>query len=313
MATAPALDTSDAAFRASVVGASEVAALFGESPWLTHFELWHRKNGTIATPDFNAINASGLPEDMRIFCGVMLEKAVLEIAFKLWGYRPVDTPNRLDNGRGLGGHPDQIVICPQRGRGILEVKTADWMIAKDWGDEPPIHYQLQAQAYAGLAGVEWCDLITLVGGNDPRRFQMQFRPVIYADMEARVAEFWRSVRTGKPPKPDYARDVDNIAAANGLGDGGHVDLRHWNRGTELAATFMEAKLREKIAKADADAAKAEMLERMGDATSAMLEGFRVGAPVVKASLGTLITHEMIGTHVGGRKAHRRFDVKERNA
>jgi predicted phage-related endonuclease len=57
---APA-NLSDAAFRASVVGASEVAALFDASPWLTKFELWHRKAGNIAVPDFNAADASGKP------------------------------------------------------------------------------------------------------------------------------------------------------------------------------------------------------------------------------------------------------------
>src|SRR3546814_11306540 len=41
----------DDAFRSSVVGASEVSALFGCNPWLTEFELFHRKTGTIATPD----------------------------------------------------------------------------------------------------------------------------------------------------------------------------------------------------------------------------------------------------------------------
>lgn len=311
MATAPKIDTSDEAFRASVVGASEVAALFGQSPWLTHFELWHRKNGTIATPDFNGTKDDGRPENERVDWGIRLEPVIVGAACARYGYERADTPLRLDNGKGMGGHPDQIAICPKRGRGVLEVKTADWLVAKGWGDEPPLHYLLQSQAYQGLAGVEWGDVIVLVGGNELRRYQYEFRPIIYADMQARVAEFWASVRTGKPPKPDYTRDGETIAELNGLGDGGTIDLRTWNRGTELAADFINAKAREKSAKTDADAAKAEMLERMGDATAAMLEGFRVGAPIVKASPGTFITEDLVGTHVGARKAHRRFDVKEK--
>lgn len=313
MATAPRIDQSDAEFRASVVGASEVAALFGESPWLTHFELWHRKNGTIATPDFNGTRDDGRPENERIDWGIRLERVIIGAACDRYGYQCIDTPKRLENGKGMGGHPDQLVICPKRGKGVLEVKTADWLIAKAWGDEPPLNYLLQSLAYQGLAQVEWGDVIVLVGGNELRRYQYEFRPVIFADMEARVAEFWASVRAGKPPKPDYHRDGAAISEVNGLSDGGLIDLRHWNRGTELAATFMEAKQRERLAKDEAEAAKAEMLERMGDATSAMLEGFRVGAPVVKASAGTLVTHDLIGTRIGVRKAHRRFDVKERTA
>src|SRR3546814_11268395 len=64
-------------------------------------------------------------------------------AAERYGYVPLDTPKRLENGKGLGGHPDAIVKCPRRGRGILEVKTADWLVAKGWGDEPPLNYLLQ--------------------------------------------------------------------------------------------------------------------------------------------------------------------------
>jgi hypothetical protein len=60
----------EAQFRASVVGASEVAALFDCSPYLTKFELWHRKKGNIATPEFNARHDNGMPDDERILWGV---------------------------------------------------------------------------------------------------------------------------------------------------------------------------------------------------------------------------------------------------
>lgn len=307
--SAPA-NLSDAAFRASVVGASEVAALFDASPWLTRFELWHRKRGTIATPDFNAVGIDGKPADMRVFCGVMLERAVVDIACALWGYEKVETPKRLDNGAGLGGHPDQLVRCPERGIGVLEIKTADWLVAKQWGDEPPLNYQLQAQTYAGLAKVGWCEVVSLVGGNDPRRFPMEFRPSVYASIEARVAEFWRSVEGGKAPKPDYARDGETIASAIGAPDDTLIDLRRNNRAALLAADFLEAKAREKAAARDADAAKAELLETIGTAGAAMLEGYRIGCGMTKGSAGTLITEEMVGTTIGARKGWRRFDVKE---
>jgi len=306
---APA-NLSDAAFRASVVGASEVAALFDASPWLTRFELWHRKQGTIATPDFNAVGMDGKPEDMRVFCGVMLERAVIEIACKIWGYERAHTPKRLDNGAGLGGHPDQLVLCPDRGLGVLEVKTADWLVAKGWGDEPPLNYQLQAQTYAGLAKVGWCDIITLVGGNDPRRFQMEARPTVFAEIERRVAEFWQSVEAGKAPKPDYSRDGDTIAAVIGAPDDTLIDLRRNNRAGLLAADFLNAKARVKAAELEADTAKAELLEIIGTAGAAMLEGYRVGCGMTKGNAGTVVTEEHIGQIINKRAGYRRFDVKE---
>src|SRR3546814_4764251 len=63
----------------------------------------------------------------------------------------------------------------------------------------------------GLADCDWGDVIVLVGGNELRRFEYEFRPVIYADIEARVEAFWQSIRKGKAPKPEYSRDGDVIA------------------------------------------------------------------------------------------------------
>lgn len=113
--------TDELAFRASVVGASEVAALFDESPYLTAFELWHRKQGTIDTPEFDAIDADGTPDNERIYWGVRLEAAIIDAAKERYGYIDREQLPRLTNGRGLGGHPDRRVICPERGHPLPQV------------------------------------------------------------------------------------------------------------------------------------------------------------------------------------------------
>lgn len=302
---------SDEAFRASVVGAGEVAALFDASPWLTRFELYHRKRGTIATPEFNAVT-NGVPDDMRIFCGVMMEPVVVEIACRLWGYERVETPKRLTNGKGLGGHPDQLVRCPERGIGVLEIKTADWLAAKGWGDEPPLNYQLQAQSYAGLAGVEWCEIVTLVGGNDPRRFPMPFRPKVYAEIERRVAQFWQDVADNREPKPDYTRDGDVLSELFNDPADTSIDLRRDDRMPELLQELLEAKEAERQAACRVDAAKAELLEKLGNNTHALVEGYICRVPLVAGSPPRTITADMIGQTIKGRAPHRRFTVKEVN-
>ncbi len=233
----------DTAFRASVVGASEVAALFDVSPWLTRFELHHRKIGTIATPEFNAMLPDGTPENERVHWGVELEAVILREACRRWGYSNVTTADKLDNGAGLGGHPDALAYDAGE-KVVLEVKTADWLQAKKWGDEPPLHYLLQNMAYQGLAGCVRGDMIVLIGGNELRRFQYEFRSKLYAEIERRVAEFWAAVRAGKPPKPDYCRDGDVIEALAGDPTDTLVDLTRNNRASILAADFLDAKARE---------------------------------------------------------------------
>ncbi len=308
---APVNINAELAFRASVVGASEVAALFDASPWLTRFELWHRKNGTIATPEFDAIDDNGVPENERIYWGVRLEPAIIEAAKERYGYRDRDQAERLTNGKGLGGHPDRRVICPERGPGVLEVKMVDWIERKKWGDEPPVHYLLQSQTYQGLDGVSWGDVIVLVGGNALERFQYDFRPKLYAEIEARVEAFWQSVREGKPPKADYARDLRTIAELRADPNDTVIDLRRDNRMPELLSEYLEAKEAERVAGCRVDAAKAEILEKLSKSTEALVEGFSCRAPVVAGKPDQIITADMVGQKIKGRSSHRRFYIKER--
>lgn len=301
----------DAIFRAQHVGASEATALFGCNPWLTEFELWHRKAGNVAVPEFNAVN-DGTPENERIYWGVKLEAAIIEGAKERYGYidrEPADPP--LSNGKGFGGHPDRRVICPKRGPGIVETKMVDWLERKKWGDEPPLNYLVQGNGYAGLDKVEWFDLLALVGGNALERFCYEFRPKLYIETEARVEAFWASVRAGKPPKPDYTRDKDTLAEIYADAGDTLIDLRRDNRMAELMQEYLDAKADELRAGCRVDAAKAEIIEKLGDNTEALVEGYSCRVPVVGGSPDKIITADMIGQTVKGRAAHRRFYVKEK--
>lgn len=305
-----ALSDQDDDFRAAHVGASEVAALFDCHPWLTRYELWNRKAGKLATPEFNELGPDNVPLNERAYWGVQFEKAIIAAAMERWGYQECEPVERLSNGRGLGGHPDRRVMCPQRGRGILETKMVDWLERKKWGDEPPLNYLLQGQTYAGLDNADWCDIIVLVGGNALERHQYALKPVIFADIEARVAEFWTSIRENKPPKPDYKRDGSALVEIYSMAADSLVDLRLDNRATHLACEYLEAHGAYKSAEAKLDEVKAEWLDKLGDHTEAMVDGYRVRIPVIAGTPDKEITADMVGQTIKGRKAHRRFYIKE---
>ena len=304
---APQKMPSDERFRATHVGASEAAALFDCSPYLTRFELFHRKKGNIDTPAFNALADDGTPENERIYWGVKLEAAIIEAAKERYGYTDREQVDRLSNGRGLGGHPDRRVVCPQRGPGILEIKTADWLVFKSWGDEPPMHYLLQSQAYQGLDGVEWGDVLVLVGGNRLERFCYDFRPKIYAEIEKRVEAFWQSVEENEPPPADYTRDLPTIAELYREGADETVDLTGDNLAHEAAAAFLFAKEARLDAEKREDAAKAELLDKLGAASTATLNGFILRATTVAAIPERAAEP---GEIIKGRKSYRRLTVKE---
>jgi predicted phage-related endonuclease len=302
----------DALFRAQHVGASEVTALFGCNPWLTEFELWHRKKGNIAVPEFNAIADDGTPDNERIYWGVKLEAAIIEAAKERFGYvdhPPADPP--LSNGKGLGGHPDRRVICPERGRGILETKMVDWLVRKSWGDEPPMHYLVQGNTYAGLDQVDWFDILVLVGGNKLERFKYEFRPKLFAEAEKRVEAFWRSVHENRPPKPDYTRDGEAIGELNRDSDGSVLDLRGDNLAMSAAMEWLTADAECKAAAERRDAARAELMDKLGAAEVGLLDGITIKAPTVKATPDTIITEKMVGQPLKGRRAYRRFSIKEK--
>lgn len=296
----------EAKFRAAHVGASEVAALFDCSPYLTRFELWHRKKGSIATPEFNALH-DGTPEDERIYWGVRLEAAIIEAAKERYGYVDRDQLDHLSNGNGLGGHPDRRVICPQRGPGILEIKMADWLVRKQWGDEPPAHYLIQSQTYQGLDGVTWGDVLVLVGGNRLERFCYDFRPKIYAEIERRVEAFWQSIAANNPPPADYTRDLDTITDLYREGTEDVVDLTTDNLAHEAAAAFLFAKEARLEAEKREDAAKAELLDKLGTAGAAMLNGFTIRCTTIAAIPDRPAE---LGEIIKGRKAYRRLTVRE---
>lgn len=298
------LSDNDDEFRSGHVGASEVAALFECSPYLTKFELWHRRKGNISTPDFLA---DGAPNNERIEAGIRLEPAIIDWACDKWGYTRRDTPKHLSNGKGLGGHPDQWVACPTRGTGLIEVKTADWLVAKKWGGEPPLHYLLQSQVYMGLSGVAWGDVVVLVGGNSLERFTYDFRPAIYAEIEARVADFWSSVRANDPPPPDFARDGKTLEEVLGEPTEEVRDLRHDNHADALAREFLEAKTAAKEAETRADVAKCELMLKIGDAGRALLGLHRITCGQTKTTPDRVAEP---GEVIKGRKGYRQFLVKE---
>lgn len=300
----------DAEFRASVVGAAEVAALFDASPWVTRYELYHRKRGTIATPEFNAIREDGTPENERVLWGVELEAVIVKEACRRWGYEPLDVEHRLTNGRGLGGHPDKLVTDKGE-KVVLEVKMVDWLEFKKWGDEPPTHYLLQNMTYQGLAGCVRGDMIVLVGGNRLERFQYPFRAVLYAEIERRAEQFWQDVRGCNEPPVDYARDGDTLMEVIGSPDDSVADLREDDHADSLASDWLAARERRDAAVKDMDIAKAKLIELAGTAGRVLLPSHTIGCNETKGSAGTLITADMVGATLGARKGYRRFDVKEK--
>ena len=285
------------AVRARHVGASEVAALFGASPYLTRFELWHIKRGTLPSAD--------LSEDDRIFWGTVLEPAVARGVADLrgWNVRKVRRYIVHPAIAGMGASLDYEVVAHERGAGCLEIKTVDGLAFRNgWEDgEPPLHIELQLQHQMACTGRAWGAIAALVGGNTLKVYERTRRPGTIARIEAAVADFWGSIEAGQEPRPDWAADGAAIAALyRDATPGKVVDMSDDNRLPHLCAEYRRAADAEKVASEAKDAAKAEMLTKIGDAAKVVCGPYTISAGTVAAAQ---VAYE--------RKAYRGFRITER--
>ena len=130
----------------ATISATQIPALYNESPYLTRWMLFHWLHGNEVEQD----------EDGRMRWGklmqpLLLEEAARELAFEVL---PNADDEYVTNGP-LGCTRDAVVICPDRGPGALETKCVfdyrQWMQRWAGGKLPPrdIEMQLQAQIAVG--------------------------------------------------------------------------------------------------------------------------------------------------------------------
>lgn len=279
--------------RAQHVGGSEIAALFNEHPQISRFELWNRKAGRVAEPVMS--------DNERVFWGTILEPAIAQgVATKTgWNVRKVHRYHSMIPALGLGGSLDYEIVAHHKGPGILEIKTADWLIARGWEDgEPPLSYELQVQAYLACTGRAWGCMAVLIGGNELRLFEYERRQKTIDIISAEVAAFWLSIRENKPPPPDYTQDgvtIGKLYASVALGKS--VDMSDSNRLPELIDDYQRGAALEKEGAALKEASKAEILPLIGDAEKVIC-----GATTISASM-------VAGAHVEfDRKPYRSFRI-----
>ncbi|AIG26816.1 YqaJ viral recombinase family protein [Brevibacillus laterosporus] len=71
------------------------------------------------------------------------------------------------------GNLDHMIISPNRGPGILEIKTASEYLRNEWDDgNIPDYYYVQLQWYFFVTGLDWGYFTTLIGGNKYREYEV---------------------------------------------------------------------------------------------------------------------------------------------
>lgn len=264
--------------RALDITSTEIAALFGVSPYTTEFELWHRKHSGLA---------GEFEPNERITWGQRLQDAIAEgiAEDRYWSVRKM-TEYVRDPEKRIGASFDYAIRDPL---GILEIKNVDALVLREkWviegGDvvEAPLHIELQVQHQLLLSGREVAFIGALVGGNRVVLLERKADKAVHEAIVQKAARFWLSVEMGMAPSPDLERDSEFICRTLfAHAEPGKVyDASQDHEMIELATTYKHASTAEKNAKATKDAVKAMILMKMGDAERAVSGQFSVSAAMV---------------------------------
>lgn len=241
------------------IGSSDAAASIGLNPYFTAVELWQEKRGI--APPFTGNEATKW--------GQLLEPAVRQEYAERTARvvrLPLDTLFH-EEFPFISCHPDGIT---DDGR-LYEGKCARY--ADNWGDEGtdliPEHYLIQVQHAMAVTRLPVCDVAVLIGGADFRIYHIPAEAALQASILEAEREFWDHVQKGTQPVMDYSAP-GAIAVLKKLYPGTNgKTVKADEKTIEARERFEASKAAEKSGKENADAAKAQMLDFMGEASVLM--------------------------------------------
>lgn len=267
--------------RTQDVTSTESAALFGMSPYVTHFDLWHRKKSG-QVPEFK--------QNERMKWGNRLEAAIAEgIAEEMgWKVEPLKTYWR-DPDLRLGSSFDYLIT---QGAGDepahLEIKNVDYLAFRDgWLEhddgtiEAPEHIEMQVQHQMAVSGLKRAYIGAFIAGNRFQIIERERDEDVIRAICARVDEFWLTVDAGQEPAPVMPDDADAVIRLSARSERDKaIDA---SSDAELTSLVSAYKQTSELA-GDYDTAlkvlKAQILRKIGDAEKVVVQGFKLSAGTV---------------------------------
>jgi len=309
--------------RSQDLTSTEIGALFGLSPYVTLYELWHRKKNQIVVK---------LEENERMKWGNLLQDAIAEGIAKEQGWTirrmteyirgsdlrigasfdfSIENTGTLPGVTHLKETPK---LAPDQtdneifGKGLLEIKNVDSLIFKqNWleGDdgklEAPLHIEIQVQHQLLVSGRAYAYIGALVGGNNLVLLKRDRNTTICNKIKDKAKSFWESIENNTPPEPNFQTDSKFIASLYGFAEPGkYVDLAGDQDILHMAKQYKELGDQAKEAGIQREGIKAKILTLIGDAEKASGDLFSISAG-------------MIGpTHIEyDRKGYRNFRISWR--
>lgn len=192
--------------RRSGVGASDVAAIMGRSPWASPYSIWADKVGLVPLDaDDGATRDQELGRHLEPLVAQWFEEDTgLVVAGEQTVVRRPGTP--------WFATVDGFVVEAERcsiadALGVFEAKKTDDRL-DEWEAGPPEHYVIQANwaMYCAGLGHAWLAALHLAFGHPVLRiYELGADLDLQRDAVAAVEEFWGYVERREPPPADAHR------------------------------------------------------------------------------------------------------------
>lgn len=237
--------------RAQGIGASEIAAVLGLSPWQSPFSLWHAKAGTVTRDDIDSPAIHWGHRHEALIADEWAIRNPWADVKRCGSYARHDDP-------WMTANPDRLVYDCGDLAAVLEIKNTRY--ADGWGpaesDEVPVQYRLQVMQQMHVMEVPIAYVAVLIGGSDFRQYTVDYDPAEARMLADAGRAFWQSVRDSAPPPID-ASDATTDTLKRLHPDVEDVEVAvDFNLASQYRAALVAAQ--------DADREKAEATNRLLD-------------------------------------------------
>ncbi len=249
--------------RTGFLGATDIAAILGLSPWRTPWEVWAEKTKRIEPAEAGEAAEAG----------TMLEPVVLRMAEQTLGpIRPGGTASIP--GTPIQCHPDGITQDDQP----VEAKTSGILgpIYGQWGepetDQIPEYYLVQAHVQIAAMRAQQCWVPALLGGLGLRLYTVPQHALLEEEIIERACRWWEEhVVQDRPPEQTTPPPLEVLRRLRRQ-PGKVITLDR----TDLIQAYEAASLAAKEAEERKKLAQAALIAAMEDAEEALLpDGRRV--------------------------------------
>ena len=262
--------------RTQDVTSTESAALFGMSPYVTQFELWHRKrNGEQGEFKQNERMKWGNRLEAAIAHGIAEERG--------WTIEPMKDYWRDPDAR-IGSSFDFLITNDPDGPAHLEIKNVDflqWSKKWDVNDETgyiegPPHIEFQVQQQMLIRQRQRAVIGVFVGGNKPIILRRDALPDVQLEIVAAARRFWSNVDSRTEPVIDYDRDWSQVIAMNTHVSGKSiVEIEEGEEFDDLCEVYRDMSEKMAAMKLVRDVCRAKLMKRLGENKYGLSKKFRL--------------------------------------